>query len=383
MSEPSAIVSKLDKKLASCLINANSPVWHTDFLPCGIPPVDYALCGGACYGRVLELIGLWQSGKTLLLYMFLAMNQRLGGESYLCEAEGAFNADFFKMMGGDPNKLKLYSVSTCEEVLDFIYSMAKAKIALKSKMKVVIGWDSIAATGTQHLLDTEMEVRDMSKANVMNQGSMKISTVLDESNICVISTNQVRDKIGSMSSEVHTPGGKAWPFLASQRIHLEFDGGKASYIQSEDGTTTIGRIIKGQVIKNKCGSPWGVFSMPVFTQDGWPHPSGYKYKTTVGIDARLSLWEAYIRSRIMHRMPDDTRIPLIIGQGWYNINPEIVPSFAGKAQFRATAWPDVLAENPWLWNYPYTREIPNVAQVAAVSPATENPHVQNLEQPTT
>lgn len=373
------------KKIKKTLYAGDSTSWGTEFLPCGIPDIDYALGGGIGKHRCITAGGLWSTGKTMILYYFLAMNQRLGGDSALLESEGGWSADFYRGIGGDPHSLFLMpDLETCEEAFDFIYNLCNQKIKDKMTSRhTLIGWDSIAATSTQHRQDTDLEVRDMSKSIVMDNGVKKIRSLLKPANVTIFATNQIREQIGSMSSEPHMPGGNAWPFISSQIIQLRFDGGdKSSKVFSGDNEDPIGRWVKGNVSKNKCASPWGQFASVIYTHANMPHPI-YGWPTTIGIDARESLFHAYHKKRIryMEKVENTYKVEYIIEggtSGRYYINKKFAPTLSS---FYQREWPQVLAENPWLWNFPYTRQVPNAAPSEPVNVQPESPSDGSIETP--
>jgi RecA/RadA recombinase len=368
----SDVIAALRKSASDAVHLANEPYWFTDMLPCGVAAVDWALGGGVGYGRVAELVGDWSTGKTLLLYMFLAQNQQRGGISVLFEAEGAFNAEFFAALGGNPDTLWTYNLETCEEFFNAVFLMCKTKVKSKENKPYAVGWDSIAATGTKHLMDTDMETRDMSKANVMNLGAQKLRAELKDARIAVISTNQTREKIGSYDSAVHTPGGKSWPFIASQRIHMMFDGGdKTSKILDREGKVEIGRWVKGKVIKNKLASPFGEFMLPIYIEEGFYHPT-YEQGTVKGIHLQEALFFNYLREKIY--LPSKRPMIIMPSNGWYAISPEALPS--GGQNFRKSDWPKVLEDHPWLYQYPYTHKTPaDDLKNSSAQSAQEQPNV--------
>lgn len=355
----------LQKALKGSLHRGSDAFWHTDFLPSGIPSVDHALGGGIGYGRLSEVFGNWSTGKTVLLYAFLSANQKSVGVqsgkpgiSFLFEAEGAFDSDFYRHLGGDPDALWVYPVDTCEEVFNGIFAIAKlmkGKLAEGDDTPVCIGWDGIAATGTKHLLETSMETRDMSKAGVMAFGTSKIVTAVKSTRVIVMATNQTRSVIGSNSSEVHTPGGAAWPFHSSQRILLTFSGGyKGSRIVGEDGEF-LGRWIKGEVVKSKLAPPFKQFSLPLYVRKyeddpTYVHPT-YGYPLRFGIDSYESLYYYYEQGK--YKLPDGSPVLKVSG-GWVNLHEKV-----GKCRFRAKEWPRIVQEFPVLWTLLYKKDFGN------------------------
>lgn len=346
---------------------ASDPFWHTDFLPTGVPNIDLALGGGFGYGRLAEIFGEWSSGKTMIMYYALANNQRMKGKkgkpgkSILFESEGAFTPDFFRALGGDPEQLLVYPVDTVEDVFDGMASVCDLMEKLVKSgedVPVAIGWDSIAATGTKHLMETGMEKRDMSKAYYMTQGTQLITTLVKRCRVCIIAANQVREKIGDNSSEPNTPGGKAWPFHASQRVEVSFDGGyKGSVIvDSSKEEVELGRWIKGMVVKNKLASPFGKFSIPIYVKVGAPHPQFVGTLTKLGIDVDEALF--WLLFRKLYTMASGAAI--VEGSaGWYTLHPEVDKRQGDeRRKFRQAEWPKILEANPQLRTLAYALKKP-------------------------
>jgi RecA/RadA recombinase len=329
--------------------------WHTDFLQTGIPSVDFILGGGFGYGRLAEIFGGWSSGKTMLLYMALANNQRqvskMGrkGISILSESEGAYDPEFYRALGGDPEQLNLIQIERVEQFFEIAVKLCKNATKLKDDTPLCLGWDSIAETGTQHLQDEGVAgTRDMTKAFLMDQGAKLLSNHAKKARIAVIATNQTRDKIGSMDSATHTPGGRGWPFACSQRIELKFDGGsKTSSIYAEDTTTKIGRWTKVEVVKNKLAVPFGECSLPIYLREGYEHPIFNDRKTKLGVDIEEALWGFFLhkdvnRKRVLEKSETS---------GWYKLNPEL--QLGTTESFRKANWSRILDTNPRLRTYLY------------------------------
>lgn len=338
------------KKVGNALRKGNDEFWFTDVIPTGIDAVDYSIGGGLGFGRASEFYGNWSSGKTMLLYQTIANHQRLGHQAVLCEAEGAFDQWFFQQLGGNPDLLQVYDAETCEGVFELVYAICEQKIKDKDDSPVVVGWDGIAATSTKHRQEADLDTRDMSKAFVMDQGTKKIRSHLKRARVAFIATNQVRDLIDSKDSATHTPGGKAWPFLASTRIELKFDGGSAgSLIWDKDGKQEIGRHVKGKVTKSKLCTPFRQFALPIYTQTGHPHPCGYGWNTQLGIDRWESLFYLYAYH---YSMPG---VPAIVNAGsWNKLAACIDPD---QTNFRKSEWPQVAQKFPVLWQIPYSRDV--------------------------
>lgn len=357
-------------KKSNVLFKASEALFHTDFLPTGIAALDASLGGGFGRGRIHELFGNYSSGKTLALYYALIKNTQMGGESVLFESEGAFDKTFYRALGGDPATLSLIPIDHVEEFFNGVVAICKAqeaeiKEAKKNRTEemkklTVIGWDSIAATGTKHLQETGMDKRDMSKSGMMSQGTQLITTLVKECNATVIACNQTREAIGSKDSATHTPGGSAWSFHCSQRVELRYDGGtKGSLIferpapgQSAEttyGRDEIGRWIAGYVVKNKLASPFARFKIPIYTLAGYEHPEFDGKLTKLGIDTEEMLLNYFLEGRCYINDLHE-RVVHIPSSGWYCLHPSLDPE---QQKFRMSKWPEILQDCPLLTRLPY------------------------------
>lgn len=351
------------KKFKSTVHKGTDPYWETPMLPCGLGPLDQILGGGFGLGRIGEIYGNFSSGKTYILYLFLISCQKKGGTAVLLETEGAFNPEWFAALGGNVDSLILPRCETVEAVFNGILSIAEYGAKLKEQDPdhiICVGWDGIAATPTDHLMETAMDKRDMSKSLAMTQGTQLVNQKVKDTNICVIATNQIRDAIGSMDSATHTPGGKAWPFHSSQRLELKFDGGSASslirgmtrdvagkYVPSKD---PIGRWIKAYVQKNKLGVPGHICKLPYYSQTGDLHPE-YSYAVTMGIDHLEALFDFFYDGRFC-LPPEEGKSPwegakviTMPTNGWYMLDVTLDP---GQKKFRKGEWPAVVEDHPEL-----------------------------------
>jgi len=311
--------------------------------------VDHGLGGGFGYGRTIELYGNWSSGKTMLLYYALANNQRFGGDSILIESEGAFDDDFFATLGGDPSKLLVFAddeTSTVERVFKLIEQICLKVSKLGGSRPVCVGWDGIAATGTDHLEEKGMDVVDMSHPKMVSQGCKLVTNKIHKAGICVIATNQTRENYKTKDSEPTTPGGKAWKFHASQRLELKFDGGTKTSIITDSNDFELGRWVVGYVSKNKLATPFARFRLPIYTATGLPHPVYKGRKTQLGIDTDQTLFSYYQIGRFFVNDKCE-RVVVSAGDkgGWFLLHPSIDKS---QTKFHAGDWPKKLEQFPKL-----------------------------------
>lgn len=349
-------MSNMDDLLTAfkgAMTKATDPVWQeVELLRTGILPVDMALCGGFAYGRISEVFGDWSTGKSMLLYEALAQNQKDGGISILFESEGAFTHEYFTSLGGDADNLLIRRITTVEDFFSGVEEICKVFEKGKKDQRCIIGWDSIAGTGTRKLQKDGLDVRDMTKAIVMSDGTKFIWNLIHKTNIGIISTNQTRQVIGSKPWEpTHTPGGRAWPYHCSQRVELRFDGGpKGSGILL--GDMLIGRWIRGTVVKNRVGSPFKTFKLPLYTTEGLPHPVFPDRVTEMGVDRDEALMIWYLGN--CEAVFGKERERFITPGAWNKLHPEITGG--EEKRFRQKQWPEILEDYPQLKDMDFNPE---------------------------
>lgn len=344
--------------LKSATYAGDDKIWELPPLPTGIMTLDRALCGGLRYGAAVELLGPEHSSKSLLGYINLANNQKAGGLSILYDSEGAWNPELFAMLGGDPSTVKVIPSFTVESLFNDLEALCDAVILHRKntgeELKVVVLWDSLANTGTKHLLDEGMDKRDLTKAAMISNGCALLGGRLRESRICLIITNQVREEIGAADWEkqvAHSPGGRAIKHFCSQRIELKFDGSQnGSRIMNEETKLPMGRKIRGVIVKNRAGPASATFKYSIYSENGLPHPEFDGALTKVGVDLAEAAFTYYTDAQATFG-PSHERFVSEGSAGWFTLHPQVVstlgqPDSWGK--FRKRMWLEVISVAPQL-----------------------------------
>lgn len=352
-----------DDGILDILQNAYSgvdPIWEYEILPIPILGLSRALCGGFRYGISVDLVGPMHVGKSLIAYMALAENQKLGGISILYDSEGpAYNPDLFAAVGGDPSKLKVVPSFTVEKFFDDMVKLCDWAIGQRKKgnpQRIAVVWDSIAGTTTRQLEKEGLSKRDFSKASGISDGAKILGGKLRESRIALICTNQIRDNIGGSEYDIrlHQPGGYAVEHFNSQIIELHFHGFGGSILRlggQSDGLP-IGRKIRGVVVKNRAGPNFREFHFRVWSEDGHPHPEVEGELTKMGIDPREAAWSFFEED---YATFGSTKQKFFTGGGggYYTWHPDVLKAL-GKddtwkyAKFRRKQWNELLTEAPQL-----------------------------------
>ena len=251
-----------DQKIAFFLDDDSdgAPTNVNGWISTGAAMMDVAISnrpyGGIPVGRITEITGLEQSGKSLLSAHILAETQKQGGVAVLIDTETAVSREFFDAIGVDVSKLLYVSVDTVEDIFETIETIIeKVRTSEKDKL-VTIVVDSVAAASTKKEMESDYDKDGYAtdKAIIISKAMRKITNVIGRQKIAVIFTNQLRQKLGVMFGDPWTTsGGKALAFHASVRLRLKNVGQIKTKIGGQD--KVVGISVRAQVVKNRLGPP--------------------------------------------------------------------------------------------------------------------------------
>ena len=259
-----------DSKVAYFLDGSDTtPTDVTDFVSTGSTTLDLAISnrpnGGIAVGRITELNGLESSGKSLLGSHILAETQKKGGVAVYIDTETSVSTDFLGAIGVDVGSMLYLHLETVEDIFEAIEELV-TKIRESDKDRLVtILVDSLAAATTRTELagDFDKDGWATSKAIIISKAMRKITQMIGRQKICLVFTNQLRQKLGVMFGDPWTTsGGKALPFHASTRIRLKNVG------QIKKGNDTVGMKMRAQVVKNRLGPPMRSADFNLFFETG-------------------------------------------------------------------------------------------------------------------
>ena len=247
-----------------------TPTDVKDWISTGSTLLDLAISnkphGGLAAGRIAEINGLEGSGKSLIGAHVLASTQKKNGLAVYIDTESSVSAEFLQAIGINTDSMLYIHLETVEDVFDTIETIV-TKIRESSKDKLVtILVDSLAAASTKVEMDADFDKDGWAtaKAIIISKAMRKITNLIARQKVCLIFTNQLRQKLGVMFGDPWTTsGGKALPFHASTRIRLKNMG------QIKDTKkNTIGIKIRAQVIKNRLGPPLRSAEFPLYFDKG-------------------------------------------------------------------------------------------------------------------
>jgi recombination protein RecA len=259
MEELKDLIKKVNDEVKNTLIFGASTTQRADPLKEGLSSGSYklnlALSGnilvGFAMGRIVEIYGPEQSGKSTLTFHILAEAQKRGLSTLYIDLENALDLQYASKIL-DLKKLGIAQPDFAEQTLSLV------ETSLKNGFKV-IAVDSVAALVPKAELDGEAGEAHIGKvARLMSQAMRRTSGLIRKEKALVVFVNQIRMKIGVMFGNPETTtGGNALKFYASYRIDIRAPRGGAESEKTLDGDTEeTGIKVKIKVVKNKLYPPY-------------------------------------------------------------------------------------------------------------------------------
>lgn len=254
--------------------DTDAPTIVKEWVGTGSTILDLAISnrknGGFPVGRVSEITGLEQSGKSLLASHALLNTQKKGGLAVYIDTENAISKEYLGAIGLDLKQMVYIPLETVEDIFETIdVIIDKVRSSDKDRL-VTIVVDSIAgaSTKTEMSADFDKDGYATAKALIISKAMRKITNLIGRERICLIITNQLRQKLNApaFSDPWTTPGGKGIPFHASVRLRLSSIGAIKTKVDGHD--QIVGSRVKAKLVKNRVGPPLRECEYEVYFDSG-------------------------------------------------------------------------------------------------------------------
>ena len=173
-----------DQKVAFFLGEDDAPTNVDGWISTGCAMLDVAISnrpyGGLPVGRITEVTGLEQSGKSLVSAHLLAETQKQGGVAVLIDTETAVSREFLEAIGVDVGKLLYVSADSVEQIFEFTETIIEKVRETSNDKLVTIVVDSVAAASTTNELasDYKKDGYATDKAIIISKAMRKITNMI-------------------------------------------------------------------------------------------------------------------------------------------------------------------------------------------------------------
>ncbi len=215
---------------------------------------------GIPIGMITQFHGEASTAKTVFATHILKDAQAKGYYTMLVDSENAYNPEFAKSLGIDPEKLIYAAPETLEDCFQVIEDTILAIRETDSETPIVVAYDSIAVSPSKAEYEAEgydgNNMQGAVRAKSTGACLRKMNPLMRKHKVALIVINQIRNKVGVMfgNPETAAAGGKSLEYYLG--VNMKTISNKTSDLLKDDNKQVIG--IKGKIrnTKNKVSIPF-------------------------------------------------------------------------------------------------------------------------------
>ncbi len=256
MAEIDTLIAEVNKKYKTEIIRKASDLKSIEFIPYTSPQMNYLTRGGVPVGRMIELVGLPQSGKTTTALDIIANYQLKYKERYVVylDAENTLDKEWGETLGVDWSRVILIQPESeyGEQLLDMILEYIRSgRIGL-----VVL--DSVPFIQPKSVCEKGLDEKSYGgNSALMKAFCDKVVPLCKKHECTFVAVNQIRENIGNPYKPFKIPCGTALAHACSQILwftkgslldekYKEVSGGYANPV----GNLVMVKMEKNKVTRN-------------------------------------------------------------------------------------------------------------------------------------
>lgn len=251
MAEIDSLIAEVNKKYKTEIIRKASDLKDIEFIPYSSPQMNYLTRGGVPVGRMIELVGLPQSGKTTTALDIIA-NYQKKYDRYVVylDAENTMDKEWGITLGVNWDTVILiqpeseYGETLLEMLLDYIKSGKVGMVVL----------DSAPFIQPKAVCDKDLDDKSYGGNSALMKTFCDRVVPLCKKNECTfLMLNQIRENIGNPYKPFKIPCGTALAHACSQIIWFT----KGALLDdkykevSSSYSNPIGNLVSAKMEKNK------------------------------------------------------------------------------------------------------------------------------------
>ena len=251
MAEIDNLIAEVNKKYKTQIIRKASDLKSIEFIPYSSPQMNYLTRGGAPVGRMIELVGLPQSGKTTTALDLIA-NYQKKYDRYVVylDAENTMDREWGETLGVNWDKVILiqpeaeYGETLLDMLLDYIRSG-------KVGMAVL---DSAPFIQPKAVCEKDLDEKSYGgNSALMKTFCDKVIPLCKKHECTFLMLNQIRENIGNPYKPFKIPCGTALAHACSQILWFT----KGSLLDekykevSSSYANPVGNLVSVKMEKNK------------------------------------------------------------------------------------------------------------------------------------
>ncbi len=255
-------------------------VSHKGYISTGNLALDFILGGGLARGRIIELYGLSQSGKTTAASQAAAQCLAKGERVLYVDFEQALDTQYLHTLGVDVNDPLFlpYPAASLEQ------GMHTASQLIRTGDIAMAVFDSVAAMTPRKIVEEDSESRTtaMERARLLGNELSKLNPICARTGTAAVFINHERDVIETspvrpgMPKRTTTPGGSGLKYYSSQRVQFkivkQLRGERVDPLSGEKISEVHSVMSQATVTKNKLTRPMQVAQLYLVLGQGFSDP---------------------------------------------------------------------------------------------------------------